>query len=269
MIITLNNQDYYYQIIQNKANPQWLLLHGFTGSHQDFNHLAQSLPGTIIIPDLLGHGKSITTAPAERFKINQQVADLAQLIKSTMTPPINLWGYSMGGRLALALTLAHPDLIDHLILESSTAGLSSTAERIQRQQHDQKIAEKLRQNGIVAFVNFWESLPLFSSQQKLPPKDKQFIRNQRLQQDPNNLANSLLGMGTGTMPNFWPRLKQVKMPVILLCGRLDSKYQQLTEKMQVGLPSATRFVISNAGHNPHLEQPQTVLSLVLGGLNYS
>ena len=45
------------------------------------------------------------------------------------------------------------------------------------------------------------------------------------------------------------------MPVLLLAGALDSKYVTLAEQMAPLIPQATINVISAAGHNIHLEQP--------------
>ena len=61
------------------------------------------------------------------------------------------------------------------------------------------------------------------------------IRNQRLTNSTRGLANSLLGMGTGSQPSWWETLKQLKMPVLLITGELDKKYCEIAKKMQKSL----------------------------------
>lgn len=264
MEIVLNHEKYYFTSAPTTDNShaQWLLLHGFMGSHHDFDRIVPYLNGPILLPDLLGHGKSLTKSSYERFSIEYQISDLATLIKQKMAPPVNLWGYSMGGRLALGLALKHPELIKHLVLESSTAGLMTLTERLKRRRHDQRLAQVLLQDGLPAFVSFWSELALFSSQKRLPQKQRKFIQQQRLEQDSFCLANSLLGMGTGKMPNYWPQLEKLKLPVTLLAGELDPKYTKITAQMQKLLPQGQRYLIHAAGHNVHLEQPRTVAEIV-------
>lgn len=256
MEIILDREKYYFETVtNNKQRSQWLLLHGFMGSHHDFDTVIPYLNGMILLPDLLGHGKSRTSAPYTRYYIDRQIDDLAALIKQRMNPPINLWGYSMGGRLALGLTLKHPELVKRLVLESSTAGITSSVERLNRRQHDQQLVKALKQGNLFEFVSAWENLKLFASQKRLPLTQQKFIHQQRMGQDSICLANSLLGMGTGTMPNYWPQLHELDLPVTLLAGALDSKYIKLTAQMEEILPFGQRHIIRTAGHNTHLEQP--------------
>ncbi|KRM96882.1 alpha beta fold family hydrolase [Liquorilactobacillus aquaticus DSM 21051] len=261
MEITLDHENYYFTT-SGSGQPQWLLLHGFMGSHHDFDSLIRRLHGKILLPDLLGHGKSRTNAPYERYYIDRQINDLTTLIKQQMKPPINLWGYSMGGRLALGLALKHPELIKHLVLESSTAGLKTSTERLKRRQHDQHLAKVLRQDRLPEFVSTWEELELFSSQKNLPLEQQALIHQQRMNQSSFSLANSLLGMGTGTMPNYWSQLHRLKLPIILLAGELDSKYTKISAQFAEVVPHGMRYIIPAAGHNVHLEQPVTAAEVV-------
>ncbi|UQS81799.1 2-succinyl-6-hydroxy-2,4-cyclohexadiene-1-carboxylate synthase [Bombilactobacillus folatiphilus] len=240
-----------------QGQPHWVFWHGFMGSGHDFAQISEKLPGTCWTVDLLGHGQTNKVASAAPYQMAQQIAQLAALLQTLVgTQAINLVGYSMGGRLALGYALMYPEHIENLILESSTAGLKTPQQRQQRQQHDALLAQKLRTEPLVQFVDAWEQLPLFESQKQLPTQLQVRIRQQRLAQDPLALAASLEGMGTGTMPNFWPRLQNLRVPVTLIAGQKDVKFQRLTAQMAHQLPIVQRLVVANAGHNVHLEQPQ-------------
>ncbi|MBO1914528.1 alpha/beta fold hydrolase, partial [Microvirga sp. 3-52] len=105
-------------------------------------------------------------------------------------------GYSMGGRIALSYTINHPKRVASLILESSTPGLETERERIERMNKDKILAQKICSEGILSFVEFWEGIPLFDTQKKLSTEQQQKIRTERLSQNAVGLANSLLGIGT-------------------------------------------------------------------------
>ena len=171
-------------------------------------------------------------------------------------------GYSMGGRAALTYTFSFPGKVAGLILESTTAGIDSESERRARQENDKQIADSILQNGIENFVDFWMNIPLFSSQKKLPLETLVNIKKNKLKNSPRGLANSLLGFGTGTMPSYWHKLKELAMPVQLITGSLDEKYDNINRHMSSIIPDANHKVIENAGHNTHLEKASEFIILV-------
>lgn len=255
MKITVNSQKYYIEQ-KGKGTPTWLLLHGFMGSHHDFGQISEQLPGQVLVPDLLGHGQSSRSHHQHDYQMERQAADLASLLEQLQVKQVILVGYSMGGRLALDFALRYPDLVQALVLESSTAGIADKMARQKRIEHDEQQAQQLENESFSRFVDYWESLPLFESQKHLPTNIQQKIREQRLRQDPQVLAASLRGMGTGSMPDLWKQLPQLTCPTTLLTGKLDAKFNKLTSQMKELIPKAQRYVLSGAGHNLHLEKPE-------------
>src|SRR5699024_9952333 len=108
--------------------------------------------------------------------------DLNELLIYLGLKHIHLLGYSMGGRAALSFAMYYPEKIISLILESASPGLETEDARIERQQADESLAVKIEQDGIKAFVDFWENISLFVSQKNLPAIKKQKIRDERLSQ---------------------------------------------------------------------------------------
>ncbi|RDF61918.1 2-succinyl-6-hydroxy-2,4-cyclohexadiene-1-carboxylate synthase, partial [Acinetobacter baumannii] len=89
-------------------------------------------------------------------------------------------GYSMGGRLAYSFPMTYPERISALVLESTTPGLKTLGERKERILRDRKLADFILRDGIKAFVDYWEGIPLFSTQQRLAEDVRQRIRSGRL-----------------------------------------------------------------------------------------
>jgi len=255
--------NYHYQMTGD--GPPLLLLHGFTGSSDNWTPLIPTFTAHFqtITVDLLGHGQTTAPSDPERYAMAEAATDLVELLNQLRPEPVHLLGYSMGGRLALYLALHYPVHFQSLILESASPGLRTQAERNDRVKRDHTLADKIENDGIPAFVQYWESLPLFRTQQRIATSVREQLHQQRLRNDSRGLANSLRGMGTGVQPSLWDRLANLNIPVLLLTGALDTKFVAIAKQMAKSLPDATLSVIPDAGHTIHLEQPGIFSGAVL------
>jgi len=245
-----------YHLEQSGEGMPLVLLHGFTGSTRNWQpHIPIfSKQFRVIAIDLLGHGRTDSPSDPLRYSMENAAQDLVKIFKQLSLPPVRLLGYSMGGRLALYLAVHYLSVIDSLILESASPGLETEAERLQRQRSDEQLAQRVEQNGIVSFVDEWEKLPLFASQLRLPRPVRDRQRTQRLQNNPQGLANSLRGMGTGVQPSHWSQLPTIVKPVLLIAGELDIKFVAIAQRMNQRLPASQLTIVPDAGHTTHLEQ---------------
>ncbi|WP_060788441.1 2-succinyl-6-hydroxy-2,4-cyclohexadiene-1-carboxylate synthase [Geobacillus zalihae] len=240
-----------------------LLLHGFTGSADTWRPLAPFWPDfRVMAVDLLGHGRTEAPKDARRYRIEHAAADLAALLDEWGVEQVNVLGYSMGGRLALAFAVWHPHRVRRLVLESSSPGLKTEEERRARREADEALARKIETEGVRAFVDDWEKIPLFATQQALPDSVRAAIRRERLRHTATGLANSLRGMGTGVQPSFWERLGELAMPVLLVCGENDEKFCRIAAQMHERLPNSELVCVPDAGHAIHVEQPGIFAKIV-------
>lgn len=268
MNIRVRGISYHFEVHQEDERlPYVIFLHGFMGSSQNFSDLMQPLssfcnPVTI---DLLGHGKSEGAELHYRFSNNEQVADLTKLISEQLRIPIYLYGYSMGGRMALQLVLHRPDLYRGLILESSTFGIENDSERQARQSLDARRADQIMGN-FSGFLKDWRNKPLFQNGSTSPETEQQLYELQK-KQNPLWIANALLGFGTGTMPDVKSRLKEIKIPVQLIAGQADSKFVQIAQLMNKKIPNCRLKLVKNAGHRVHLDQPARIVETLKNYLN--
>jgi 2-succinyl-6-hydroxy-2,4-cyclohexadiene-1-carboxylate synthase len=260
--------SYAFSVTGSGELPTLVLLHGFTGSTASWGHVLPELSSSrqVLALDLPGHGYTPAPSDPQRIQFEQVAADLAQLI-ARITPPrlgqVDILGYSMGGRLALFFALRFPNLVRRLVLESASPGLADPQERQARQRSDEALARRIEEQGIQAFVNEWENLPLFTSQAQLPAAVRAGLRQQRLQNNPAGLAASLRGMGTGVQPSLWPLLPSLQPPALLLTGELDNKFTAINRQMRDVIPACTWQRIPAVGHTPHLENPGVFLAQVL------
>jgi 2-succinyl-6-hydroxy-2,4-cyclohexadiene-1-carboxylate synthase len=246
-----------YNVEIEGFGPPLVLLHGFTGSAESWSDLVPVVKrnSRVIAIDLLGHGKSDAPADPPRYSTVETNEDLMAILDWLKLPRVNLLGYSMGGRVALSFAIAAPGRVDRLILESASPGLESSDARAERVRGDETLASLLDRDGLEAFVDRWEQVPLFSSQQDLAPDIRKALRRQRLRGSAIGLASSLRGLGTGTMAPLYDRLGQATCKTLLIVGELDQKYRTFGEHLASALPDARLVVVPKAGHAVHLEQP--------------
>jgi 2-succinyl-6-hydroxy-2,4-cyclohexadiene-1-carboxylate synthase len=164
-------------------------------------------------------------------------------------------GYSMGGRLALRLALDRPDLVQGLVLISATAGIADAAARTERVKSDDMLAAAAEREGVDSFLERWLAQPLFAT----VPKDAPGLRERR-GLSARYLAHCLRVLGAGTMEPMWDRLAELEMPVALVTGTNDAKYDRIATEMAERIRSELVHVRLEGGHALPLEQPA-----VLGG----
>lgn len=244
--------------------PALLLLHGFTGSEESWEPLASALADrfTTIAVDLPGHGASGAPSDPARYALPRVADDLARVLDAVGEPAAAVLGYSMGGRTALQFARRHPGRVRALIVESASPGIADPRDRDARLAADRRLADEIERDGIEAFVDRWERLPLWDSQMALAPEVQEALRQQRLRNDPRGLANSLRGASAGAAPPLAPGDVALDAPVLLIAGALDPRYVALGRELEALLPGARLAVVPDAGHAVHLEQPAAFTGLV-------
>ncbi len=247
--------------------PPTVFLHGFTGSSKSWEPIwerlrAASLGSAFYAPDVVGHGRTDAPQSVDRYTMTAAALDLARLLDLMAETRVDLVGYSMGGRLALHFAAAYPERVRRLVLEGATPGIENEHEREERTMRDTELAAWIETHGIAAFVERWEALPLFSTQQKLPANVREAQRIARLGNRPHGLANSLRGMGTGAQDSLWHRLDSIKAKTLLIAGEADEKFRAIAHKMRPRLPDSRVVIAPGAGHNVHLESPDFFADVV-------
>ena len=231
------------------------LLHGFTQSGQSWLEVISRMPAGYmwIVPDLRGHGET-RTAPDAPCTMDACTADLEMLWGHLGIPRTHLVGYSMGGRLALHVAARRPQRILSLLTVGAHAGLEEEA-REGRRRGDAALAQRIEDDGLDAFVNYWSSLPLFAGLERRGPAFVAQVRAERLNNHVAGLACSLRGMGAGAMEPVWDGLAHLKVPCTFVAGQLDHGYVASARRLAGTVPNGRVEVVPRAGHSVHQERP--------------
>jgi 2-succinyl-6-hydroxy-2,4-cyclohexadiene-1-carboxylate synthase len=239
------------------------LIHGFTGSPASWDPVLEALDDAISLgldvrrPAVLGHG-----GPMHCESLIDEAKRLLDVICAE-TPRVDLLcGYSLGGRLALTAALHNPERVKRLVLIGAHPGLEAEAARATRRRDDQRWIELLEREGIDAFIDAWEALPLFADQRELAADLRAAHRQRRVAHDPARLAASLRRLGLGQMPPTQPDLGRLTMPVQLVIGERDIKFRQLASELRKGLPQARLELIGGCGHDVVLGAPEALAALL-------
>lgn len=251
----------------NSFNPKRnsvLMLHGFTGSLEDWRDISPSLDERFnyIGVDLIGHGKSDCPADVNKYNPIAVVNHINNILDFLSIEKALLIGYSMGGRAVLNYAVTYPDKLNGLILESTTAEIESEEEREKRIKSDEDLAGYIESNKIEDFVELWMNKEIFNTQRRFSNEKLNDIKMKKTQNSKIGLANSLRGFGTGRMKNIRKNLSLIRCPVLIISGELDTKFTKINTELNQHFPNIKQSTIKNAGHNTHLEETKKFVKVV-------
>jgi 2-succinyl-6-hydroxy-2,4-cyclohexadiene-1-carboxylate synthase len=236
-----------------------VLLHGFAGTRHAWDLVADRLDPERYRPlalDLRGHGDARDLRP---ITFAACTADVAAAAPERFV----LCGYSMGGRVALHVALAHPERVSRLVLVASTAGIEDPALRAERREADERLARETEHGTIEEFAERWSRQPLFAG---TPPQAAAFWRADLQRNDPAALAAVLRGLGAGVMEPLWERLSELDgLPVTIIAGERDGRYTATGRRLAAALRGARMLVVPGAGHGLPREAPQAVAAAIATG----
>ncbi len=228
-----------------------VLLHGFTGSPVSFRSVMARLPlgQRVTAVTLPGHDDS---PPPRGLEDALAVIDEAV---SNLGGRAHLAGYSLGGRLALHYAVAYPERVSRLTLFGARPGLEDPDERLRRLDTDRRWSVLLRSEGLEVFLERWEAQPLLqprTASQEAVVESKAIRRRHRA----DALAAAMEAFSVAALPNLWPRLESLGMPVRWVAGEHDATYRALIERAAAAVGEMQ--VLAGCGHAVLIDDPDAV-----------
>lgn len=106
-----------YIDLNPEASKALVFLHGWQSNAAVWNGVLEKLknnPARLIAPDLPGFGKS--PMPKQAWGVGEYAAMVKKLIEKQELKDVILVGHSFGGRVAIKLAAAHPEMVQKLVL---------------------------------------------------------------------------------------------------------------------------------------------------------
>ncbi len=221
---SLNGMQIYFE--QHGASEPLLLLHGFSGSSQDWKGTVAewSSQFRLIIPDLRGHGRSsILSKP---FRHDDAASDIFALLDCLGIAACKGVGVSCGGNVLLHMATRLPERIKAMVLVSATPYFPAQARAIMS-----KYADTLpkAQRGVL--------------RRSHPGGDEQI---NALLESTRAFAESYDDL------NFTPPLlATIQARTLIVQGDRDPLYPlELSVEMARAIPRSQLWIIPGRGHGP-------------------
>jgi 3-oxoadipate enol-lactonase len=123
--VKVNDIDMYYEV--EGAGEPLVLIAGLGTSISPYRRIIRLLSQENRILAFDNRGVGRTDKPDIPYTIEMMADDTAGLLKALDITSANVIGVSMGGRIALALALQHPELVRSLVLVSTSARVERKA----------------------------------------------------------------------------------------------------------------------------------------------
>ncbi|HEY3992026.1 MAG TPA: alpha/beta hydrolase [Ktedonobacteraceae bacterium] len=233
-LITIARQQIFYRVL-GQGSPL-VLIHGFGVSGHIWQpmlpYLAQKRQ--VFIVDLPGYGKSTFTPP---WRLREMAPVLITLLRELNLTEVALAGQSMGGAIALHMSVLAPELVERVVLISA-AGVPLNA-RLPRLAWRSLCSSLQPGNG---------NYPRELIRDILRPRPLLFWQNAR------EMVRS----------DFRAEITALTTPALIIWGEADLLLPiSLGRALHTALPHATFVTLPNCGHRPMLAHPELLSTTVL------
>jgi pimeloyl-ACP methyl ester carboxylesterase len=238
----------------------FVLVHGYTGSGDDFSHVATPLSDLrrVILVDLPGHGDS---PRSDRYSLQAMTAAVTGFLEAVVGEPCDLLGHSMGGRVVLPIAIGRPELVRSLVL------MDTWADTPDPEADSNEIAALLALPDAEAAAA-WEQRPpdpataetdLIVARWGQGWLDAHSAHNDQV--DP--LAVIQLAREFVDDPgHMLAASESIVCPTTVLVGELDGPFVGPSRRMAATIPGAELVMIGGAYHSPQLTHPEEWRSAV-------
>jgi pimeloyl-ACP methyl ester carboxylesterase len=253
----INGASLYYEV-HGQGEPL-LLHHGYTASVVNWMPVAERLASQyqVILMECRGTGDSEHTP--DGYTLEQYAADVVGMLDHLGIDKVSFAGHSMGGGVGYLLALNYPQRIERLILMAPipAAGVGE----ITPQMREQRLAER-RRGDRDAILERYRAL--------------KFREDVETESWFESRAEHILGVSNGHFEasaesmqalDVADRLPELTTPTLMIAGGVDSL---LVPNLQdyIRLPNATLEVISRAGHEVAIHEPQRVADTISSFMSY-
>jgi pimeloyl-ACP methyl ester carboxylesterase len=248
--------------------PTVLCLHGLTRNSRDFEDLAPHLQKhfRVIVPDVRGRGLSARDPNPQNYQPAIYVQDILGLIDTVAAQRVAVIGTSMGGLLAMMMTVGHRDRVSGVVLNDMGPEVDPNGlERIKGyagrlptlKNWDEAIAQTQTMFGTA-----WPNL----SAQRWSALTRRGYREDGkggLNVDADPMIGEMLRAAPAASANLWPFWKALRgVPMLAIRGAQSDILSAATfAKMKLENPDLGQLEVAQRGHAPLLDEPECLAAI--------
>jgi pimeloyl-ACP methyl ester carboxylesterase len=209
---------------------------------------------TVLRFDLPGFGRS--EFPDRPFSTRGLVAGLLEFLDIQRT---SLVGCSIGGQIALDLTLERPDLVDRLVLVTSAMSGDDTPDDPVTARALEEADRAFEAGDLERMVDL--QLGVWTPMRTDPATDR---RIREIAMDNRNVDTLDWSRARRLDPPAAGRLDEVQAPTLIVVGGRDAPVMaSIGTKLAAGIQGSELVVIPEADHLPNMRDPARFNQLVL------
>ena len=235
-----------------------VLLHGYLESLLVWDDFAGLLAKQlrVVTVDLPGHGISVVNGEIHTMEF---LADtVAAGVRALGIERCTVVGHSMGGYVALALCERHPDLLEGLVLLSSTPN----ADTPEKQENRRREIELVRAGRKELLARIAPEAGFAEENRRRMRDAIADLTEQVFLTEEAGIIALLNGMIERKDRN--ELLRTTGVPVCFILGRKDGYIPvEVAERMVAEHPEAQVFWLENSGHMGFLEEPEAAAAALL------
>ena len=237
---TLNGIEIDYTV-SGRGRPV-ILSHGYGATGHMWDGQRQTLGDRyrLITWDMRGHGQTTSPSDPAQYSTALTVADIRALLGSLGVARAVVGGLSLGGYMSLAFYLAHPEMVDALIICDSGPGYRNAEARNAWNQRANERAGSLEARGLEA----------------LGRRSREVRDALGRHQSAQGLAHAARGMLAQQDSRVIDGLASIRVPTLVIVGDQDTPFLAPCEYMAKKIPGARLEVIPGAGHASNLDRPE-------------
>jgi proline iminopeptidase len=249
----------WYEIVGEGELPPLVLIHGGPGGTHDYLKPFEDLTDErkVIFYDQLGSGKSAGYGGKSLWNLASFADELQRLIKSLGLDDYYILGHSWGAAVAISFAVKRPQGLKGVLLSDplvSTPLWEKDAERLipksaRKAIRDYERDGKNKNEYLKASKDFYKKHVWGMARRPWPALRSKKGKNWEIY---NYLWGPQEFTATGTLKklDLTKELREIRLPVLLLCGRYDEVMPSTLRKYQRLLPDARVEVFGNSAHWP-------------------
>lgn len=269
----------WYRKAKSAANSAPLLvLHGGPGAScyplQRLDKLAEGLEGqTVVYYDQLGAGRSQGPTDKALWNLDRYVKELGQVRERLGLDEVHILGHSWGTTLLAAYLLTKPTGVKSAIFSSpclSAPRWAKDQERLLKQlpEETQEAIARCEADGSTDSEEYKQAMQVFAKnfvcRIEISAEEKEATSKLGNHEVYNTMWGPSEFCVTGNLKEFdcTPRLHEIEVPSLFLCGRYDEATPESTDYFSRLVPGAKLHIFEKSAHSPYREQPEEYREIV-------